>query len=103
MINFFTHFLTYQIDKFKKELKFAIFKLCKKIVMRVSMKSIKTTTHPILDANKKKELVLSFFSDSFHIKTFVFGARYEKRRRRLRGGRSAEERERERERRSGWK
>jgi len=63
----------------------------------ISMKSIKTTTHPILDANKKKELVLSFFSDSFHIKTFVFGARYEKRRRRLRGGRSAEERERERE------
>ena len=47
---------------------------------------------------EKKELVLSFFSDSFHIKTFVFGARYEKRRRRLRGGRSAEERERERER-----
>ena len=63
------------------------------------MKSIKTTTHPILDANKnKKELVLSFFSDSFHIKTFVFGARYEKRRRRLRGGRSAEEREREKKR-----
>jgi hypothetical protein len=68
----------------------------------ISMKSIKTTTHPILDANKKKELFLSFFPDSFHSKTFVFG------RDTKREGEDSEvvgllRRERERERRSGWK
>lgn len=62
------------------------------------MKSIKTTTHPILDANKKKELVLSFFSDSFQLSSLVRDTK-----------REGEDSEvvgllrREREKRSGWK